>query len=109
MTLSPVVLALVALQVIASPACAGGGSGPQSAEEPLATRTIQEVLAEHTGDLMSLSGVVGAGQGECAGKPCIVVLVVEKTPELLGLIPSAIGGYPVDVREAGEIKARSAE
>ena len=74
-------------------------------EEPMLVKTIEEVLREHTNDLMSVPGVVGTGQGECAGEPCIRVFVVEKSPELLSQIPTSIEGYAVEVEETGEIKA----
>ncbi len=54
---------------------------------------------------MGLSGVVGVNQGECSETPCIRVLVVKKTTDLLRQIPSAIEGYAVDITETGEIKA----
>ena len=38
--------------------------------------------------------------------PCIKVLVVEKTSELLAQIPPEVEGYTVEVLESGEIKAR---
>jgi len=69
-------------------------------------KPIQAVLKEHTNSLMSLPGVVGTGEGKCAGQPCIMVLVVKKTPGLLNQIPSAIEGYVVKVEETGEIRAR---
>lgn len=75
----------------------------------MAKMTIKQVLDEHATSLMALPGVVGVGQGECSGEPCITVLVVTKTPGLLSQIPSAIEGYMVEVRESGEIRARPAE
>lgn len=68
-------------------------------------RTIDEVLREHTGSLMSIPGVVGTAQGQRAGKPCIRVLVIRKTPQLTKKIPSAIEGYIVAVQETGRIRA----
>jgi len=68
-------------------------------------RTIDEVLREHTGSLMSIPGVVGTAQGQRAGKPCIRVLVIRKTPQLMKKIPSAIEGYIVAVQETGRIRA----
>ena len=67
-------------------------------------KTIEAVLREHTDSLMSLPGVVGTAQGECAGKPCIKVFVAHKTADLLAQIPSAIEGYTVAVQETGEIR-----
>ena len=68
-------------------------------------KSIKAVLEEHADSLMSLVGVVGVAQGECQGQPCIRVLVVEKTPELLKQIPSSLGGYRVAVQATGEIRA----
>lgn len=78
-------------------------------EQPKATimpeKTIAAVLEEHTPELMSLPGVVGTAQGECAGEPCIKVFVTKTTSDLLQRIPSAIEGYPVAIEETGEIRA----
>ncbi len=68
-------------------------------------KTIQTVLRIHTPGLMSLPGVVGTAQGECAGEPCIKVFVTKTTSDLLRQIPSAIEGYTVAVEETGEIRA----
>ncbi len=68
-------------------------------------KTIDEVLGEHTDEWMSIPGVVGTAIGECEGKPCIRVLVVNKTPELRKKIPSKLEGFVVYVQETGEIRA----
>lgn len=68
-------------------------------------RTIEEVLRAHTGQLMSLPGVVGTAQGLCSGRPCIKVYVIKKSAELGRMIPDTIEGYPVMEEESGEIKA----
>ena len=68
-------------------------------------KTIHQVLTDDTDQLMSLTGVVGTAEGECSGKPCIRVLVVEKTEELLKRIPPVIEGYQVTIFEVGDIKA----
>ena len=70
------------------------------------TKMIEAVLKEHSGALMSLPGVVGTGEGRCAGQPCIKVFVVKKTPELTHRIPTEIEGYTVQVDETGAIRAR---
>ena len=72
----------------------------------MASRTIAEVLKEHTTSLMAVPGVVGTGQGLCEGKPCIKVFVIKKTPELVQKIPDTLDGYPVVIEETGEVKAR---
>jgi hypothetical protein len=74
-------------------------------EHTMKEKTIQEVLSEYTGELMSLPGVVGTAQGLCDGKPCIKVFVTEKTPELDQRIPDSLGGYPVMTEETGVIRA----
>ena len=68
-------------------------------------RSIQSVLKEHTNSLMALPGVVGTAQSLCDGKPCIKVMVVKKTPDLLKQIPASIEGYRVEVLETGVIRA----
>lgn len=68
-------------------------------------KTIEAILEEHTPRLMSLPGVVGTGEGLCAGAPCIKVLVLEKTDDLVARIGSAIEGYAVEIVVTGEIRA----
>ncbi len=77
----------------------------QPKEKPMPEKTIETVLKEHTGSLMSIPGVVGTAQGLCAGKPCIKVYVVKKTPDLMKQIPATLEGYAVEIQVAGEIKA----
>jgi hypothetical protein len=72
---------------------------------PMAIKTIDEVLKEHTKSLMSIPGVVGTGQGLFKGKPCIKVFIIKKTPDLDQKIPKSIEGYRVEIEEIGEIKA----
>ena len=67
--------------------------------------TIEEVLKKYTDNLMSLSGVIGTGQGLFDGKSCIKVFVVKKTPELEDKIPEKLEGYPVKIKETGVIRA----
>ncbi len=68
-------------------------------------KTIEAVLGAHTPRLMSLPGVVGVGEGRCAGAPCIKVLVLEKTDDLVAQIGNAIEDYAVEIVETGEIRA----
>ena len=77
----------------------------QQGESTMQEKTIQTVLKEHTDKLMALPGVVGTGQGECSGKPCIKVFVAKKTPDLLKQIPSTLEGHPVEVQETGQFRA----
>lgn len=66
---------------------------------------IAEVLARHTDRLMAVPGVVGTAEGECRGRPCILVLVDRRTPALERAIPRELDGVPVEIRETGPIRA----
>jgi len=73
-------------------------------EASMAEKTIEAVLKQHTNWLMSVPGVVGTAIGECEGRPCIKVLVLKRTQELMKKIPPALEGFPVAVEETGEIR-----
>jgi len=77
-------------------------------ENAMLPKTIQEVLKIHTPDLMSIPGVVGTALGEFKGKPCIKIFVIKKTEELMKKIPSTLEGFPVDIKQTGEIRALDA-
>jgi len=66
---------------------------------------VSQVLARHTDRLMALPGVVGTAESRCSGRPCIVVLLAHRTPELERLIPAELDGIPVELRETGTIRA----
>jgi hypothetical protein len=82
-----------------------GDADDQEGETQTTMKTIEEVLREHTDQLMSLPGVVGTAQGLCDDKPCIKVFVIKKTQALDQRIPDTLDGYPVKIEETGEIKA----
>ena len=69
------------------------------------TKSIGDVLARRTGELMAVPGVVGVGEGVSRGKPCIIVFVVKKDAEALRRIPASLDGYPVRVEASGEFRA----
>jgi hypothetical protein len=69
------------------------------------SRPIEEVLKEHTHELMSIPGVVGTAQGLCDNRPCIKVFVINRTRELEQKIPKFLEGYPVVIEESGEFHA----
>ena len=71
----------------------------------MSTRTIKQVLEDHTDRWMSWEGVIGTAIGQFEGRPCITVFVAEKTEQLAAAIPQAVGGYPVIIEETGEIRA----
>ena len=74
-------------------------------EKIMDTKTIKQVLEENTDKWMLIDGVIGTAIGELDDKPCITILVVEKTPEIIEKIPSTIEGYPIVIEQSGEIKA----
>lgn len=81
------------------------GKIDNNGEKVMEQRTIQEVLTSHTPDLMSVPGVVGTAIGEQDGKPCIVVMVVQKTNDITKKIPLTLEGFPVVIKEVGEIRS----
>lgn len=99
--------ALVALVAVLDGcmACAKQIVNGEPRETRIESQTIEAVLSQHTHQLLSLPGVVGTAIGECGGKPCIKVLVVEKTQDLVSKVPSTLEGYPVIIEETGEIRA----
>ena len=71
----------------------------------MTTKTIEEVLKEYTGAFMSLPGVVGTAQGLCEGEPCIMIYIIQITPELEQKIPDSLEGFQVKIDETGPIRA----
>jgi hypothetical protein len=67
--------------------------------------TIENVIKEHTGELMSIPGVVGVGQGLCDNTPCIKIYIIRSTPELDRKIPAVLDGYRVSTEVTGSIRA----
>ncbi len=68
-------------------------------------KSIEEVMREHSDELMAIEGVVGFYQGKLDdGRDCITVMVIELNESLEELIPDELGGYPVVIEETGEIK-----
>ena len=72
--------------------------------DTMPSKTIEEVLKEHTEELMSIPGVVGTAEGLCDGNHCIKVFVIKITPELEQKILNILEGYTVEVEETGEIE-----
>ena len=71
----------------------------------MSSRSIADVLAAETPALMRVPGVTGTGQGARAGQPIIVVFVARRTRALEGRIPTTLGGYPVEIRAIGTVRA----
>ena len=55
--------------------------------------------------LISIEGVEGVAEGLDGGKPCVVVLVAERTREIVSKIPGYLNGYRVLIKETGELRA----
>lgn len=69
-------------------------------------RSLTEVLAAHTPELMALPGVVGTAESRTPdGRACVLVMVAQSTPELRAKLPRELEGWPVRVEETGEIRA----
>jgi hypothetical protein len=68
-------------------------------------KPIEQVLKEHTEELVSIRGVVGTAHGLCVGAPCIKVFVSRKTEKLEQKIPKNLEGYQVVIQETGKFKA----
>ena len=67
---------------------------------------MSQVLEKYTLSWMQIEGVIGTGEGEKKGKPCIFILVQKKTPALLKQLPKSVEGYPVVLKEVGTVKAQ---
>lgn len=97
----------IALALAMLAPCSGCGK-PSSKERGASIvpgEGIQKAMEAHVKELMAIPGVVGVAIGELEdGRPCILVLVVKKTPENLRLIPAKIEAYPVKIEESGEIR-----
>ncbi len=103
--LSPFALAITAMLLVATAACAGEVSEVEPTEVPVEAKTIQDTLVEYTFELMMLPGVLGVGIGECAEEPCIQIMVARLSEELNERLPHTLNGYPVEAVAAGNIDA----
>jgi len=81
-------------------------SGTHSGGAPVATRSIDEVLVDHTDSLMAIPGVVGTAVGLCDGERCIKVLLADSNPDTKRKIPARLEGYRVVVEVTGTIRPR---
>lgn len=63
--------------------------------------TLSEVVQKYTLAWMQIEGVIGTGEGEKNGKPCIHILVQKKTLSLMNTLPTNVDGYQVVLKEVG--------
>ena len=68
--------------------------------------TIAEVLEKNTDTWMKIPGVIGTGEGESDGKPCIKVFTTGNSKLVKKKIPKIVNGYKVVLEETGKIEAR---
>ena len=72
---------------------------------PVARAPIADVLRRHTPSLLGIPGVVGTGEGRAGDRPVIVIFVARRTDQVRQQLPSALEGYPVEIRESGDVTA----
>ncbi|MFI5264898.1 MAG: hypothetical protein ACHQM6_10325 [Candidatus Kapaibacterium sp.] len=68
---------------------------------------ISEVLDNYTEKWLQIPGVVGTGEGQSGGKPCILVFTNGNSKVIKKKIPKTVEGYKVVFQETGKIKARN--
>jgi len=66
---------------------------------------IEQALERHQDRLMAIPGVAGVGIGERVGRPALVIMTKQITPELKARLPEQLEGHPVAVEQSGEIVA----
>lgn len=71
----------------------------------MSDKTIEQVLAEHTGAWMDTPGIVGTAIGLHKEKPCILILTSVSADQISPEIPGSVEGYPVIIENTGEFRA----
>jgi hypothetical protein len=66
---------------------------------------LPDVLARNTESLMAIPGVTGTGEGRRGDEPVLVVYVSHVTAENRLRIPREVEGYPVEIRDVGDVTA----
>jgi hypothetical protein len=103
-------LALASLWILAAPGCRDGARAPAPTEESMTRRPLAEVIAAHGAALLEVPGVVGVYEGRLeSGEPCLTIMVVRADDALRRRLPEALEGYPVVIRETGEIREMNTE
>jgi len=97
-------ISIIMAIAVSAPACANKNNDTLRRETLMELKKIEDVLKEHTKELMAIPCVVGTAIGLCNQKPCIKVYVSKITPELARKIPTTLEGYPVEVEETGEFR-----
>ena len=68
-------------------------------------RSIEQVLAEHRSQWMSICGVEGVGIGLRDESPCIMVFVSVEPEQVQAQIPHTVENYPVVIELSGGFRA----
>ena len=66
---------------------------------------LEEALERHAGSLMGVPGVVAVGETEVDGRPAVMVMLADDSPEVRAALPDNVAGYPVVIDVTGEITA----
>lgn len=68
-------------------------------------KSIEQVLEDNRDPLLSTPGVQGFYQGQLeSGEDCIVIMVLNVTPEIKSKFGDTLEGYPIVLEEGGEIR-----
>lgn len=87
------------------PGCTKSGEEKPAEQQKPMLRDINDVMRDHTNELMSLPGVVGVFIGQGAdGVPCIKVMIAEEDSMVIRRIPKELEGHTVIVEVTGEIR-----
>jgi hypothetical protein len=65
---------------------------------------VERVQERREAELLAVPGVVGLGIARRAGRPVLLVMVGERTPEVARL-PATLDGVPLAVEEVGDVAA----
>lgn len=97
---------LLAIAGLFATACCGSQRDDQLQRDGQALAEINAVLEAHDEELMAIPGVVGVYVGLMSDDetPCLKVMVVERTQELVEQLPETLDGHPVIVEETGVIR-----
>jgi hypothetical protein len=98
---------LLVLIVSLSLTFAGFGQKPEKKDSTKTKRTmtITEVIKKYTDSWMKVPGVVGTGEGESEGKPCVMIFVEKHSDTIEKKIPKTAEGYKVVIEVTGTIEA----
>jgi len=71
----------------------------------MSKKSISQVIQEHRTSLLTIPGICGIGQGGSLHAPHITIYIQAQCPNILDSIPATLEGYPVTIKETGDIDA----